>query len=62
MRSGCGPTARFSRCPPGLIVDQRFVPLAAVAGHCVTIVKVRDVEVVADVESDFLAFSPELFK
>jgi len=62
MRSGCGPTARFSRCPRGLIVDPRFVPLAAVAGRWVTIVKVRDVDVVAAVESGFLAFSPELFK
>jgi hypothetical protein len=36
-------------------VDQhsiRGLPLAAVAGHCVTIVKVR---VLADVESGFLA-------
>ena len=39
----------------GVHVDQhsiRGLPLAAVAGHCVTIVKVR---VLADVESDFLA-------
>ena len=39
----------------GIHVDQhsiRGLPLAAVAGHCVTIVKVR---VLADVESHFLA-------
>jgi hypothetical protein len=47
----CGvPRSVGKSCP--LPYSIRGLPLAAVAGHCVAIVKVR---VLADVESDFLA-------